>query len=59
MSNELSEERLHEIASALSGLTPSQWNDVKLTIEYLYRPVKKTLTSEEISAMLIQNKKWF
>lgn len=59
MSNELSEERLREIASALSGLTPSQWNDVMLTIEHLYRPVKKTLTSEEISAMLIQNKKWF
>ena len=59
MSNELSEERLREIASALSGLTPSQWNDLMLTIEYLYRPAKKTLTSEEISAMLIQNKKWF
>lgn len=58
MNETLGEERLREIANALSGLTPQQWGDVQRIVEHLYHPVKKTLTSEEISASLTKAKRW-
>lgn len=54
----LSEERIEMIAKALSGLTETQWIDVRNLVEKLYHPTKKALTSEEISAMLTKNCNW-
>lgn len=56
--DKLSEERIEQIAEALSGLDMNQWGEVQRIIEHLYHPVKKTLTSEEISATLTKCRTW-
>lgn len=56
---ELNEQRLTEIANALSALSEHQWSEVKRIVEKLYHPTKKALTSEEISTMLKRNHEWF
>lgn len=49
----LSEDKLLQISESLSGLDLAQWNEVKQIVEHLYHPVKKTLTSKEISEKLL------
>ncbi|MFD1485357.1 hypothetical protein ACFQ5J_08960 [Lacticaseibacillus baoqingensis] len=51
-------DQITKIAEALGGLTQSEWAEVQRIIEHLYHPVKKALTSEEISASLIKAKRW-
>lgn len=34
--NKLSEEKIKEVLSSISGLTYSQWNNIKSAVDYIY-----------------------
>ncbi|WP_416353900.1 hypothetical protein ACNAN0_03750 [Agrilactobacillus fermenti] len=54
----LTDEDINKLSNLLSGLSLSQWNEIKNGIDKLYHPVKKALTSEEINALLLNIKGW-
>lgn len=48
-------EKVTQIASALEGLSVSDWDAVKLSMDKLFHPIKKSLTSQEISDYIMKD----
>ncbi|MDF7683489.1 hypothetical protein PT287_08255 [Lactobacillus sp. ESL0679] len=52
----IKKEKVQQIAEALSGLSEQDWRVVSSIIDRLYHPIKKSLTSKEISDFMIKDK---